>query len=67
MQLKCTFCNSMFNIGNDEAAAVATKFHDNEIAHYDAHCPKCHRSQKVTRDQFVRGFPALRKVAENKE
>ncbi len=67
MQLKCSFCNTMFNIGREESQLIAEKFHNGEIAHYDAHCPKCRRAYKLTREQFVRANPALRKLAEGKE
>jgi hypothetical protein len=67
MQLRCTFCTSMFTIGREEATIIADKFHNDEISHYDAHCPKCHRAQKITKQQFFRAFPNLAKIAEGKE
>ena len=67
MQLKCSFCNTMFNIGNEESLLVAEKFAKDEIAHYDAHCPKCRRAYKVTKEQFVRANPTLRRHVEGKE
>ena len=67
MQLKCSFCNTMFNIGREESLLVAEKFHNNEISHYDAHCPKCRRAYKLTREQFARSNPALRRQVESKE
>ena len=67
MQLKCSFCTTMFNIGREESLLVAEKFHKGEIAHYDAHCPKCRRAEKVTKEQFFRANPALRKQAEGQE
>jgi hypothetical protein len=67
MQLRCTYCNTMFAIGREESLIIADRFNKGEITHYDAHCPKCRRAQKITLEQFIRVNPTLRKLAEGKE
>jgi len=53
MQLKCSSCSMPFALNKSEIETMATLFKDNPSAHYDAQCPKCRKSTKITRKQFA--------------
>jgi predicted Zn-ribbon and HTH transcriptional regulator len=42
-----------FALNKSEIETMATLFKDNPSAHYDAQCPKCRKSTKITRTQFA--------------
>jgi phage FluMu protein Com len=66
MQLKCNYCSTMYAIGREEAQAAIQMIRSGEKAHYDAHCPKCRRATKITRQQLERGYPAIVKGLDDK-
>ncbi|HEX7619787.1 MAG TPA: hypothetical protein VF359_01155 [Anaerolineales bacterium] len=57
MQLRCTYCQTMFAIGREDMLAALENMEENKQIYYDAHCPKCRRANRVERARMERFFP----------
>jgi len=57
MQLRCTYCQTMFALGREEMLAALEHMEENKLIYYDAHCPKCRRANRVERARMDRAFP----------
>ena len=62
MQLRCTYCQTMFNITQDEMLAGLEHMEEQKQTYYDAHCPKCRRANRVERARMERFFPDWKKT-----
>jgi hypothetical protein len=52
----------MFNITQDEMLAGLEHMEEQKLTHYDAHCPKCRRANRVERLRMERFFPDWKKA-----
>ena len=57
MQLRCTYCQTMFAISREDMLAALEHMEENKQIYYDAHCPKCRRANRVERARMERFFP----------
>jgi hypothetical protein len=57
MQLRCTYCQTMFAISREEMLAALEHMEENNLTYYEAHCPKCRRGNRVERLRMERFFP----------
>lgn len=57
MQLRCTYCQTMFAIGREETLAALEDMAENNLKYYDAHCPKCRRANRVERFRLEFSYP----------
>ena len=57
MQLRCTYCQTMFAISREDMLAGLEHMEENKLIYYDAHCPKCRRANRVERARMERFFP----------
>jgi hypothetical protein len=57
MQLRCTYCQTMFSIPQDDMLAGLEHMEEQKQTYYDAHCPKCRRANRVERARMERSFP----------
>ncbi len=62
MQLRCTYCQTMFSITQDEMLAGLEHMEEQNQTYYDAHCPKCRRANRVERARMERFFPDWKKA-----
>ena len=62
MQLRCTYCQTMFSVSQDEMLAGLEHMEEQNQAYYDAHCPKCRRANRVERARMERFFPDWKKA-----
>ncbi|MFH1524689.1 MAG: hypothetical protein ABIF04_06965 [Chloroflexota bacterium] len=62
MQLRCTYCQTMFAISRDEMLAGLEHMEENKLAYHDAHCPKCRRANRVEQARMERFFPDWKKA-----
>ena len=62
MQLRCTYCQTMFSITQDEMFAGLEHMEEQKQSFYDAHCPKCRRANRVERARMERFFPDWKKA-----
>ena len=57
MQLRCTFCQTMFAISHEETLAALQHVEQHKQKFYDAHCPKCRRANRVDRRKLELASP----------
>jgi phage FluMu protein Com len=62
MQLRCTYCQTMFAISREDMLAALEHMEENKQIYYDAHCPKCRRANRVERARMERFFPDWKKA-----
>jgi hypothetical protein len=62
MQLRCTYCQTMFSISQEEMLAGLEHMQEQKQTYYDAHCPKCRRANRVERLRMERAFPDWKKA-----
>jgi phage FluMu protein Com len=60
MQLRCYQCSWSFGIGKDEIAAALEELQASGGTHYDAHCPRCKRANKISLEQLKQSLPRSR-------
>ena len=60
--LRCTYCQTMFSISQDEMLAGLEHMEEQKQAYYAAHCPKCRRANRVERSRMERFFPEWKKA-----
>ena len=52
MNLTCSYCQTPFTLGMAEKLAALQRMHDENLHHYDAHCPRCGRANAVSRERL---------------
>jgi hypothetical protein len=57
MQLRCSYCQTMFAISREETLAAIEHMADNNLKYYDAHCPNCRRANRVERFKLEASYP----------
>lgn len=57
MQLRCSYCQTMFALSRDEMLAALQYLTEEDLLYYDAHCPKCRRANRVERAKLQRAYP----------
>ncbi|MEZ0397279.1 MAG: hypothetical protein ABWK53_12730 [Anaerolineales bacterium] len=57
MQLRCTYCQTMFALSRDEMLAALEHVEEQKLKYYDAHCPKCRRANRVDRLKLELAYP----------
>lgn len=62
MQLRCTYCQTMFAIGRDEKLVALQAMSTENLLHYDAYCPKCRRANRIDRKRMELSFPGWQKA-----
>jgi hypothetical protein len=60
LQLRCTYCQTMFAISQDETLAALEHMEEEKLKFYDAHCPKCRRANRVERIKVEFSYPGWR-------
>ncbi|MFN2216183.1 MAG: hypothetical protein ACK2TS_04500 [Anaerolineales bacterium] len=57
MQLRCTYCQTMFAIGREETLVALQTMSDENLEYYHAYCPKCRRANRIERKKLERTNP----------
>ncbi len=57
MQLRCYRCGWSFSLGKDEVAFALAALQEHGGHHYDARCPNCRTTNKVSLEQLKRFAP----------
>ena len=58
MQLRCTYCQTMYAISREDMLAALEHMDEEKLKYYDAHCPKCRRANRVERIKLELAYPA---------
>ncbi len=65
MQLRCSYCQTMFAISHEETLAAIEHMADNNLKYYDAHCPSCRRANRVERFKLEASYPGWQAAIKN--
>jgi phage FluMu protein Com len=57
MQIRCYRCNWSFAIKNEEVAFALKALEESGGTHYDARCPRCRRTTKISLESLQRAAP----------
>jgi hypothetical protein len=57
MQLRCTYCQTMYAIGREEKLIAIQTMNDEDLQYYHTYCPKCRRANRVERKKLERSYP----------
>jgi len=60
MQLRCYQCSWSFGISKEETVAALEALKASGGSHYDVHCPRCKRTNKVSVEQLKNSMPRTR-------
>jgi len=60
MNLRCAFCQTPYTIGRIEKLDALQHMDANNLAHYDAQCPRCRRSTQIPRKRLEMTMPNWR-------
>ncbi len=62
MNLRCSYCQTMFALSRDTILPALEQMEDEGLNHYDAHCPKCRRANSMSRDRLEKAYPLWREA-----
>jgi len=62
MNLRCMYCQNLFTIGREEMLAALQTMEAENWSHYEAHCPKCRRANRIERAKLERANPNWRET-----
>jgi phage FluMu protein Com len=57
MNLRCMYCQTMFALSREGMIAALQMMEAEGLTHYDAHCPKCRRANRVERKKLELANP----------
>ena len=67
MNLRCMYCQTMFGIGRENMLIALQTMEAEDLSHFDFHCPKCRRANRVERKKLELANPnwqeTLKKMA----
>ena len=57
MQIRCINCHRPFAIGKDTVLAALDTIYAEDLNHYNAQCPHCRRSNRLSPKELKRAAP----------
>ncbi|GAB4504262.1 MAG: hypothetical protein Fur0043_12560 [Anaerolineales bacterium] len=57
MNLRCMYCQTLFGISREDMLIGLRTIQTESLTHYDFHCPKCRRANRVERVKLERAYP----------
>ena len=57
MNLRCMYCQTMFGVSRDVMLVGLQTMEAEKLTHYDIHCPKCRRANRVERKKLELANP----------
>ena len=57
INIRCFSCQTPFSVKNEEVVAALGKLHEEDLKHYNALCPRCGKTNKVSKAQLKRAAP----------
>lgn len=57
MQIRCYHCHRPFALSNEAVHAALNTITQQDLGHYNAHCPHCRRANRVSRQELLRAAP----------
>jgi phage FluMu protein Com len=57
MQIRCTSCHKPFAISKETVHAALDAIHAEDLNHYNAQCPHCRRTNRLSPKELQRAAP----------
>lgn len=57
MQIRCYRCGTSFALKREEIAFALQALRESEGTHYDARCPRCRTTNRVSRERLEQAAP----------
>lgn len=68
MQIRCSNCNRPFALSKEAVHNALYMMEEQNLHHYNAHCPHCRRANRISRQELLRAAPDWgSKVKEEKD
>ncbi len=67
MQIRCINCKMPISIGRQAVENALNIIHEDNLVHYDFRCPKCKKTNKISKEQLLHAAPGWEYVAPKKE
>src|SRR6266511_1160259 len=60
MNIRCAFCQTPYTLSRVEMLDALQEIDSQNLAHYDAHCPRCRRATQIPRQRLEMAMPNWR-------
>ena len=67
MNLRCMYCQTMFGVSREVMLIGLQSMETDKLTHYDIHCPKCRRANRVERKKLELANPNWRESIKEME
>jgi len=57
MQIRCYSCKMPITIGRASVEQALQIIHDDDLVHFDFRCPKCKKTNRVSKEQLLHAAP----------
>lgn len=57
MQIRCYSCKMPITISRAQVEEALNIMHEEDLVHYDFRCPKCRKTNRVSKDQLLHAAP----------
>ncbi len=57
MQLRCYSCHTPFTLNKATVHSALDLIHQDDLSHFNAICPRCRKSNRVSKEQLQRAAP----------
>jgi hypothetical protein len=57
MQIRCYSCHTPFSLNREAAIAALDSLSAENHNHFNAHCPRCRKANRISRQQLLRAVP----------
>ena len=66
MQIRCYSCKMPISIGREMVHQALNIIHEDDLVYYDFRCPKCKKSNRVSKEQLLHADPTWKYEAKAK-
>ena len=67
MQIRCYSCKMPISIGRAAVDQALDIIHEDDLVYFDFRCPKCKKSNSVSKEQLMHASPTWEYTAPEKE
>lgn len=57
MQIRCLSCKMPISIARPMVENALQIIHEDDLVHYDFRCPKCKKTNKISKEQLLHAAP----------
>ncbi len=63
MQIRCNYCHKPFALSHEAVIAALEELEEQKYTHYNALCPHCGRTNRISQKELKRAAPQWRQAA----